>query len=220
MNALMCPTEPRTTMSTPFIEIPQRADGVAVDDEQAAAAGRARRLARVAVDDDAARTSCSRRARCPRCRARARSRACSCRRSSSRRARRSRPRARRRGRTRRACAPFGLTTRQRRGPRRVAGEVVQALVELAQRRHREVDDLDRRRSRRRPPSDARPLPGVDDAGLGLPQRARPRRPGAPRSRGTRTPSRPSRRSRRAPPACTRSGRAARRSRRPCRRAKV
>ena len=26
MNALMCPTEPRTTMSTPFIEIPQRDD--------------------------------------------------------------------------------------------------------------------------------------------------------------------------------------------------
>ena len=25
MNALMCPTEPCTTMSTPFIEIPQRA---------------------------------------------------------------------------------------------------------------------------------------------------------------------------------------------------
>ena len=39
---------------------------------------------------------------------------------------------------------------------------------------------------------------------------------APRSRGTRRPSRPSRRSRRAPPACRRSGRAGRRSRRRCR----
>jgi hypothetical protein len=26
MNALMCPTDPRTTMSAPFIEIPQRDD--------------------------------------------------------------------------------------------------------------------------------------------------------------------------------------------------
>ena len=26
MNALMCPTEPPTTMSIPFIEMPQRAD--------------------------------------------------------------------------------------------------------------------------------------------------------------------------------------------------
>ena len=26
MNALMCPTEPATTMSIPFIEIPQRAE--------------------------------------------------------------------------------------------------------------------------------------------------------------------------------------------------
>ncbi len=26
MNALMCPTEPCTTMSTPFIEMPQRAE--------------------------------------------------------------------------------------------------------------------------------------------------------------------------------------------------
>ena len=26
MNALMCPTEPATTIRTPFIEMPQRAD--------------------------------------------------------------------------------------------------------------------------------------------------------------------------------------------------
>ena len=48
MNALMWPTEPRTTMSTPFIEIPQRAAALPSIDEQAAVAGRAGRLARVA----------------------------------------------------------------------------------------------------------------------------------------------------------------------------
>ena len=82
----MWPIEPFTTMSMPFIEMPQRADGVAVDDEQAAAAGRAgatawRRPSRararhhvlgdarpgIAVDHDVGA-------------------ACSCRRSSSRRA--------------------------------------------------------------------------------------------------------------------------------------
>ena len=56
MNALMCPTEPCTTMSTPFIEIPQRAEALPrITSEPAAAAG-AGRLARVAVDHDACRT--------------------------------------------------------------------------------------------------------------------------------------------------------------------
>ena len=82
-------------------------DGVAVHDEQAAVAGRAGRLAGVAVDDDRARHHVLGEARCPRCRARARSRACSCRRSSSRRGRRSRPRARRRGRRRRRARRSG-----------------------------------------------------------------------------------------------------------------
>ena len=39
-------------MSTPFIEMPQRAPASPWTTSEAAAAGRARRLARVAVDDD------------------------------------------------------------------------------------------------------------------------------------------------------------------------
>ena len=42
-------------MSTPFIEMPQREDGVAADDQQPAAAGRPGRLARGALDDNRAR---------------------------------------------------------------------------------------------------------------------------------------------------------------------
>ena len=34
MNALMCPTEPRTTMSTPFIEMPAARRRVALDDDR------------------------------------------------------------------------------------------------------------------------------------------------------------------------------------------
>ena len=47
----MWPTEPWTTMSTPFIEIPQRAAALPRITSEPAAAGRARRLRRVAVHD-------------------------------------------------------------------------------------------------------------------------------------------------------------------------
>ena len=48
----MWPIEPPTTMSMPFIEMPQRDDGIALDDEQPAMAGGARRLAGIARDPD------------------------------------------------------------------------------------------------------------------------------------------------------------------------
>ena len=52
MNALMCPTEPRTHDVHALHRDAAARRGVAADHEQAAAAGGARRLARVAVDDD------------------------------------------------------------------------------------------------------------------------------------------------------------------------
>ena len=55
MNALMCPMSPPTTMSTPFIEMPQRAAAIAVDDEQAAVGGGAGGLASVAAHPHRAR---------------------------------------------------------------------------------------------------------------------------------------------------------------------
>ena len=55
MNADMCPTEPFTTMSMPFIEMPQRAEALPSMTQQAAAAGRARRLARHRLHVHAAR---------------------------------------------------------------------------------------------------------------------------------------------------------------------
>ncbi len=116
-----------------------------------------------------------------------------------------------------ACAPFGLSDAPARGPAAVAGDVVQALVQLAQRRRGEVDDLDVASAVSDRPSDGRLLPDVDDAGLGLPHAGVVGARAGRRSRATRRPSRPSRRSRRARPACRRSGRAARRSRRPSRR---
>ena len=54
MNALRCPTEPRTTTSAPFSEIAARRCR-AVDDERAAVGRGAGRRARVALDDDGAR---------------------------------------------------------------------------------------------------------------------------------------------------------------------
>ena len=55
MNALMCPTEPRTTMSTPFIEMPQRAEASPWTTSSPPRPVAPGRLARVAVDDDRAR---------------------------------------------------------------------------------------------------------------------------------------------------------------------
>jgi hypothetical protein len=55
MKADMWPMFAPTTMSMPFIEMPQRDEAFALDDEQAAAAGGAGRLAGVALDDDPAR---------------------------------------------------------------------------------------------------------------------------------------------------------------------
>ena len=78
---------------------------------------------------------------------------------------------------------------------------------------RQVDLLASSRSTR---TSDRPLPAVDARRARAPRSSRPRRRAARRSRGTRTPSPPSRRSRPSPPACRRSGRAAPRSRRPCR----
>ena len=55
MNALMWPTMPPTTMSTPFIEMPQRERGIALDHQKAAVAPGAGGLRGVAVDPDRAR---------------------------------------------------------------------------------------------------------------------------------------------------------------------
>ena len=54
---------PCTTMSMPFIEMPQRAAALPSIDEKAAASGGARILAGVALDARRRRTSCSRRRR-------------------------------------------------------------------------------------------------------------------------------------------------------------
>ena len=120
---------------------------VAVDHEQAAAAGRPRRLAGAAVDHDRARHHVLGHARRRSCRARARSRACSCRRSSSRRGPRSRPRSRRRGRPpsragRRVAHPQRAVRRRRtagarsaRGPLSARGRTTSSAARVLGRGH-------------------------------------------------------------------------------------
>ena len=150
--------------------------GVAVHDEQPAVAVAPQTGWRAPSTTTRARTSCSRPGPRPRCRARARSRACSCRRSSSPRDRRSRPRSRRRVPQATACAPLGLMTRTA-AARPAAGEVVQALVELAQRRLGEVETSIARPLPCRPRSDRRP-PTRTRAPARAPTMRRRRRPGS------------------------------------------
>ncbi len=140
MKALMWPTEPRTTMSTPFIEMPQRAEAsplittrpprpVAPADWLALPSTTtvpdmmfsARPDARVAVHAHA-------------------SPACSCRRSSSPRGPRSRPRAARRS----PPPPRARRAGSARASGRSSARRVQRRVELTQRGHRQVDLVDRR----------------------------------------------------------------------------
>ena len=52
MKALMWPILPCTTMSMPFIEIPQRRRGIALDHQQPAMRRRPGILAGIAVNDD------------------------------------------------------------------------------------------------------------------------------------------------------------------------
>ena len=144
--------------------------GVAADDDQPAVRGRA--AVWLALPSTSTRPpSCSRPGPSPRCRGRARSRACSCRRSSSPRGPRSSTSISASSPQATACAPLGLVTRTCAAAR--AGEVVQALVELAQRRLREVERLG---GGARAPS-ALPLPDVHARRLGLP-RARVSAPGS------------------------------------------
>ena len=126
-------------------------------------------------------------------------------------ARRSRPRARRRGRPRPRGRRSGWRPANARGRR---GRHRGAAGSAPDRGRREVDR--REGGLRRGSADLRPLPRVDAAGLRLPQLCLARRRAALRSRDTPRPSRPSRRSRPSPRACRRSGRAAPRSRRQCR----
>ena len=201
-------------MSTPFIEIPQRAEALPLITSRPPAPGRrrptgSRRRRRSPVPDmmfSATPTPAVALRPAP-------WRACSSRRSSSRRARRSRPRPRRRGPTAIAWAPFGLATRQRdrdagsRSCRRWFSSRTEAVARstdsAAASRHAHATFA-------RSHEYTRPGSGSHSSALVGPGERR-------RSPGTRRPSPPSRRSRPSPPACRRSGRGGPRSRRPCRR---
>ena len=204
MKADRCPTDPFTTMSMPFIEMPQRAEAlpsITSRPPQPVAPARLRgvalhmdapghhvfgdALAGVAVDHDGRA-------------------ACSCRRSSSRHGPRSRRVIGASRPTAIACCPRGLSTRQCvslvSGLRRV-----QRRVELAQRASREIDG-----------AQSVPLPEIHLGRLRLPDPGRCRCRADRPARDTPCRTRPSGRSRPSPPACRRSDRAARRSRSRCR----
>ena len=108
MNALMCPTEPRTTMSTPFSEIPQRAEASPWITSRPPRAVAPADCARVALDDHRPRHHVLGHADAAVAVHARPWRACSCRRSSSRRGRRSRPRRSASSPTAIACLPPGF----------------------------------------------------------------------------------------------------------------